>query len=49
MVHVAATKVPSSESKEAVAEVPEIVEEIQLAVRRLRPQDAHAHSQEGQV
>jgi DNA topoisomerase-6 subunit B len=34
MVHVAATKVPfTSESKEAVAEVPEIVEEIQLAVR----------------
>jgi DNA topoisomerase-6 subunit B len=34
MVHVAATKVPfTSESKEAVAEVPEIIEEIQLAVR----------------
>jgi DNA topoisomerase-6 subunit B len=34
MVHVAATKVPfTSESKEAVAEVPEILEEIQLAVR----------------
>ena len=34
MVHVAATKVPfTSESKEAVAEVPEIVEEVQLAVR----------------
>ena len=34
MVHVAATKVPfTSESKEAVAEVPEIIEEAQLALR----------------
>jgi DNA topoisomerase-6 subunit B len=34
MVHIAATKVPfTSESKEAVAEVPEILEEAQLAVR----------------
>ncbi len=34
MVHVAATKVPfTSESKEAVAEVPEMVEEAMLAVR----------------
>ena len=34
MVHLAATKVPfTSESKEAIAEVPEILEEIQLAVR----------------
>jgi DNA topoisomerase-6 subunit B len=34
MVHVAATKVPfTSESKEAVAEVPEIIEEAKLALR----------------
>jgi len=45
MVHVAATKVPfTSESKEAVAEVPEILEEIQLAVRDCaRKMLAHIH------
>lgn len=39
LVHVASTKVPfTSESKEAIAEIPEIIEEIKLALRDLARQ-----------